>query len=257
VRAGRRAGPQPPTVVFIHGLGTDSLASFYLTLMVPMAASGVDVLAYDLRGHGRSDRPLTGYAISDFVDDLAALVERLEIAGSVHLIGNSFGGTLTYSYALAHPDQVVSIVAIEAEPATLEWADKMERALANITEDLSRDDTFAWIASTFGAHHARLARHAGERLRETSMVDEVPKGPLVALEQLGDLRCPTLLILGGEGFHAEEPYLLESLLPNCRTVIIQDQDHSVLVESHQAIRGVLVDWVAEHHLPGLVPGRRR
>ncbi|MGH8887978.1 MAG: alpha/beta hydrolase, partial [Egibacteraceae bacterium] len=49
-RGGRR-----PTVVFVHGLGTDSLASFYFTLAGPVSAAGVDVIAYDLRGHGRSE----------------------------------------------------------------------------------------------------------------------------------------------------------------------------------------------------------
>ncbi|WP_279579400.1 alpha/beta fold hydrolase [Fodinicola feengrottensis] len=51
VMPAKNAGRGPaPKAVFIHGLGTDSLASFYLTLAAPVSAAGVDVIAYDLRG---------------------------------------------------------------------------------------------------------------------------------------------------------------------------------------------------------------
>ncbi len=46
-----------PVVVCVHGLLTDSLASYYFTLGPAFAAAGIDVIMYDLRGHGRSDAP--------------------------------------------------------------------------------------------------------------------------------------------------------------------------------------------------------
>jgi len=38
---------------------------------------------------------------------------------------------------------------------------------------------------------------------------------------------------------------MQALLPSCRTVVIPDQGHSVLVERHHALRGPLLDWIAE------------
>ena len=107
-----------PTVVFIHGIGTDSLASFYLTLSAPLAAAGINVVAYDLRGHGRTDRPTRGYTLTDFVDDLDSVLEELGVGGLIHLVGNSFGGTVAFTYAARNPERVASIIAIEAEPPT-------------------------------------------------------------------------------------------------------------------------------------------
>src|SRR5438445_13352487 len=94
---------RPPIVVFIHGLGTDSLASFYLTLAAPVATAGIEVIAYDLRGHGRSKQPATGYRMSDFVADLDGLLDGLGVAEPVNLVGNSFGGTIAFSYAHPRP----------------------------------------------------------------------------------------------------------------------------------------------------------
>ncbi len=82
--------PRRP-VVFLHGLIMDNLSSFYYTL-APGVAATTDTVLYDLRGHGRSERPLDGYRIEDGVDDLFAILDGLDITEPVHLVANSFGG---------------------------------------------------------------------------------------------------------------------------------------------------------------------
>jgi len=66
----------------------------------------------------------TVYTIGDFLADLDDLLNQLAADQPVHLVGNSFGGTLAFSYAAAHPDRSGSIVCIESEPATEIWATK-------------------------------------------------------------------------------------------------------------------------------------
>src|SRR5262245_48374774 len=82
-----------PPVVFIHGLIIDNLASFYLTL-APVVAREADTLCYDLRGHGRSERPLSGYRLEDAVADLCGILDAAGLREPVQLVGNSFGGTI-------------------------------------------------------------------------------------------------------------------------------------------------------------------
>ena len=79
--------PVTATAVLVHGLLTDSLASYYFTLAPVFAVSGIDVIMYDLRGHGRSERPESGYRLDDHLDDLAALLDRLEVTGPVQRTG--------------------------------------------------------------------------------------------------------------------------------------------------------------------------
>ncbi|MFD0629831.1 alpha/beta fold hydrolase [Streptomyces sanglieri] len=125
-RIGPRGGqPATATVVLVHGLLTDSLASYYFTVAPAFAAAGLDVVMYDLRGHGRSGRPAEGYTVEHNIDDLEALLDRLAVTGPVHLVGNSFGGTIAFGFAARRPERVASVSLIESEPATAAWAEKL------------------------------------------------------------------------------------------------------------------------------------
>nr|WP_225958066.1 alpha/beta hydrolase [Amycolatopsis lexingtonensis] len=234
------------TVVFLHGMGTDSLASFYLTLAPPVAAAGIDVISYDLRGHGKTERPVHGYTLGDFVADLDDLLVQLAVDRPVHLVGNSFGGTLAYSYAVANPDRVRSIVCIESEPATEVWAGKMREILAHTVRFLQVEESFDWIEANFSAHHRRLARLAAERITSTKMAEEVPLGPLLTWEQVAAIGCPVLSILGSHGYQADDLEALTSLLPNGELHVFEGQGHSVLVEQHREVRELVLKWIDRH-----------
>ena len=234
------------TVVFLHGMGTDSLASFYLTLAPPVAAAGIDVISYDLRGHGKTERPERGYTLGDFVADLDDLLRQLGVDRPVHLVGNSFGGTLAYSYAVACPSRVRSIVCIESEPATEVWAEKMSAILAHTVRFLQVEESFDWIEANFSAHHRRLARMAAERITSTKMAEEVPLGPLLTWEQVAAIGCPVLSILGSHGYQADDLEALTSLLPHGELHVFEGQGHSVLVEQHREVRELVLKWVERH-----------
>ncbi|MEV6828969.1 alpha/beta hydrolase [Amycolatopsis sp. NPDC051102] len=234
------------TVVFLHGMGTDSLASFYLTLAPPVAAAGIDVISYDLRGHGKTERPERGYTLGDFVADLDDLLRQLGVDRPVHLVGNSFGGTLAYSYAVACPDRVRSIVCIESEPATEVWAEKMSAILAHTVRFLQVEESFDWIEANFSAHHRRLARMAAERITSTKMAEEVPLGPLLTWEQVAAIGCPVLSILGSQGYQADDLEALTSVLPNGELHVFEGQGHSVLVEQHREVRELVLKWIERH-----------
>ena len=111
-RLGSHAGDaQAHTVVFLHGLVMDNLSSWYFTVANRLARSE-DVILYDLRGHGRSERPPSGYRVADLVADLDALLDALEIDRSVALVGNSFGGLLAICRITDAYDQASTIVGL-------------------------------------------------------------------------------------------------------------------------------------------------
>ena len=92
--------------MFIGGTGSDLRRPE--TQFWPALALDFDVLAYDQRGMGQSekpnesDKPDQPYAMADYADDAAALMAHRERA-QAHVIGVSFGGMVAQELALRHP----------------------------------------------------------------------------------------------------------------------------------------------------------
>src|SRR6201995_2917739 len=105
---------EAPTIVCVHGILIDSLASYYFTVAQALRDAGFRVVLYDLRGHGKSEQPASGYRLDDFVEDLAGLLDALAV-DTAYFLGNSFGGTVVYGFAARHPHRVAGITAIECE----------------------------------------------------------------------------------------------------------------------------------------------
>src|SRR3954470_19919116 len=103
-----------PKLVFVHGLVMDNLASFYYTLAAPLARDGVHTILFDLRGHGLSARPATGYTPRESARDLLSILDSLGIDEPVYLLGNSYGGIVAMHTALLAPARVGGVVLVEA-----------------------------------------------------------------------------------------------------------------------------------------------
>ena len=96
-------------VVFSHGwpLSADS----WEAQMVFLASNGYRCIAHDRRGHGRSSQPWTGNEMDTFADDLAELIETLDLKRAV-LIGFSMGGGEVARYIGRHGTKRVAKAAL-------------------------------------------------------------------------------------------------------------------------------------------------
>src|SRR5215213_1206291 len=97
-----------PDAVLIHGL-TGDLSIWFLCRAMQALSQSRRVTAYDLRGHGYSDAPPTGYTSADHAADLFALLDELKIERAT-LVGHSFGGVIALHAAVLRPDRVDALV---------------------------------------------------------------------------------------------------------------------------------------------------
>jgi pimeloyl-ACP methyl ester carboxylesterase len=104
----RRQGPGE-TLVFIHGM-TDNATSWQR--VIGALGPYYDVISYDLRAHGSSDTPASGYEIDDHATDLAGIVDHLGLA-CVTLIGHSLGAEIGAKAACRLADRIVALVMID------------------------------------------------------------------------------------------------------------------------------------------------
>jgi len=93
-------------VMQIHGAGFGHLNFAPAT---PELAKHFKVVDYDMRGYGRSDRPVQDYDMEVWADDLAGLQDALGIA-EAHIHGTSMGGMIAIVFAGKYPDRTTSVV---------------------------------------------------------------------------------------------------------------------------------------------------
>ena len=111
-----------PTVVFSHGWPLN--ADAWDAQMLFLGQQGYRVVAHDRRGHGRSEQTWTGNEYDTFADDLAELLEKLDLM-DVTLVGHSMGGGEVTRYIGRHGNKrVKKAVLIGAIPPVMLKSDK-------------------------------------------------------------------------------------------------------------------------------------
>ncbi len=101
-------------VVFSHGWPLS--ADAFEDQMFFLAARGFRCIAHDRRGHGRSSQPLNGNNLDTYADDLAELVQALDLKDAIH-VGHSTGGGEVTRYIGRHgTSRVAKAVLVSAIP---------------------------------------------------------------------------------------------------------------------------------------------
>lgn len=179
------AGARP--VVLIHGLGGDH--SSWTTVATGLRRSGRQVIAVDLRGHGRSDRAET-YRLDDFRDDLRFVFDALGVERA-DVVAHSLGAHTALRFAIAEPSRVGRLVLEEPPPMPRDDADLAE----NITPsaDLAERVRGLWGLAKNPVPLLRFDRRAGAQVQgEFTRADPRWWSSLSAVE------APSLVISGGE-----------------------------------------------------------
>lgn len=98
-------------LVMVHGLATN-MAFWYLQY-ASVFSRRFRVTLYDLRGHGRSDMPASGYTPATLAEDLTELLDHLGIE-KAHFLAHSFGGVVAMNFACRSPHRCSSLVLADS-----------------------------------------------------------------------------------------------------------------------------------------------
>lgn len=174
-------------------------------------AKHFDVVAYDQRGLGQSDKPTPPYSMADYADDAANLMEALGWE-SARVLGISFGGMVAQELAIRHATRIDRLVLACTSPGGVGGAsyplhdvahmDPVDRASFMIPISDRRHDA-AWQAAHPQAFDAMIAMSVADPYADEPMHREGLAAQLAARaghdtwERLGEIKAPTL-ICGGK-----------------------------------------------------------
>ncbi len=106
------AGPvDGEPIVLLHGLMSDS--STWDQAIGPLAEHGLRVIAPDLLGHGKSDKPRARYGLDFFATSLSELLTALGIPRAT-VAGHSLGGAIAVYFGRFHPAQLHRLVLVSS-----------------------------------------------------------------------------------------------------------------------------------------------
>lgn len=193
-----------PLVLLVPGMG--DLRSTYRFLVPALVAAGYTAVSVDLRGHGDSDAGFGSYGDAETAEDLAALLD--DLGSSAVIVGNSMGAGAAAYLAAIRPELVRGLVLVGPFVRNGQVS-RVQRLAMRIA--LARP----WVVATWRYYVPTL--YAGRRPEDFSdHLDEVVaslKRPGYASafatlarsldhdvveERLGDVRTPTLVVMGAE-----------------------------------------------------------
>ena len=256
----RRPG-RGPEIVFVHGLAA-SLAFWYFGV-IPLLKRRFRVTLFDLRGHGRSEMPTSGYSTKNMADDLHALVQHL-VLGRFHLVGHSYGGAVALHYAVLHPENVASLTLADARirafqptQSIADWpnAELWKKRVLDLKVPISLDDpemgyrflealaeakvqgngklatldTFSPFGSAPGS--GRTAERWLQLLRTTTARNDFEEVAGLTGEKIRQVDQPALAIFGELSNCLASCWALKEHLSRCQVVMVPRAGHF-----HPAVR---------------------
>ena len=239
-------------ILFLHAY-TDSWFAFSRALH--LLSPSYHAFAPDERGHGDSDKPECCYTVDDYVADVDAFMEQLEIDDAT-LVGSSSAGIIAQRVALDYPHRVSRLVLIGA-PTTLvnnEGVRQLgEQMLAALEDPVSPEFVREFQASTI--HHPIseefLAGLVSESLKVPAHVwHDYWNGVLLTVDdtvRLGEIDAPTLIVSGERDvlLPREEQEWRSGAIPDARLKVYPDTGHAVAFERPEWVVRDLEEFMKE------------
>jgi long-chain acyl-CoA synthetase len=208
------------TFVFIHGFGGQAEQWQYQLQKFSLENR---VIALDLRGHGLSDKPASGYDMPQMIHDLETALILLKVKGKFVLVGHSYGGGIVTEYALKYPDRVERLVLIATTGEfKLQPLLHLLLSLPNWLLQLIGPFTRSWL---FAPVHA---------LKQTYFQS---MSKWNGWEKFSSLEVPTLIVRGNRDLVFERTRFekVAASIPGAEEADIGVSGHLVMLERREAV----------------------
>lgn len=220
------------TLFFIHGFGG---SAEQWRRQMPEFAERNRVIAYDIRGHGLSDRPMGTYSMEDMIEDVEALVAALELPQRFVLIGHSFGTSIAVEYAVKHPDRIDKMILMgaAAEYELNPWLKTAFALPSQASESLRR------VAAALSPITPDMPAHVMRAMYQNAM------RPWRGRDILPRVTTPTLIILGHRDrvFKQDAFEDVAELVPGAQFIKIPVSKHMVQLERPDAVNRAITRFL--------------
>jgi len=223
---------------------------------IPALSKQFQVIVFDNRGAGRSDKPAMEYSIRLFAEDTAGLMDALKLQGA-NILGYSMGGNIAQELALNYPEKVKNLILASTggggERAVLMSPDRLEKFQADAglkPEEILRKGMDIYFSDDYVANNpADIEEFIEISLRYCQPADAFERQFDACLrhntvDRLNNIAIPTLIMTGDEDLLVppENSYVLQELIPAAELHVFPGGRHCVMIEKADHYNNKVVDF---------------
>lgn len=221
------------TIVYLHGWGQN------IEMMKPIAdpfQNEYQILIIDLPGFGQSEKPDFVWKISDYVEMLHELLQKLKIK-KIMLVGHSFGGKISLLYASKYKIEKLVVLAgpFRKTEKPISFKVKVLKTLKKVPL-INKFENFA------KKHIGSTDYKNADPLMRKILVEHVN---LDIQKEVKRIKCPTLIIWGdcdGE-VPVEDAYVLEKLIEDSGVAVLEGGTHYAYLEFLPRVISILHNFL--------------
>ena len=243
-------------------------AEVWKPYQVPQLSKSVNLIIHDPRGSGRSTASQQVYTLEQMANDVIALLDHLEIP-SAHVLGHSMGGRIALTMALNFPGRVRSLIMAasgsgqaarpgpDCIPGLPHWL--VIRLVEKGFEKSLREEyceTSAFFTKDFRERHPerieeffQLAWATHAKLPEYIHLI-IARHNWEATHRLGDVQCPTLVLVGdgdaGRSNHLAQAEILTNRIRGAELKVLKGQSHGFFWQAPEETNEIILAWVKQH-----------
>src|SRR5215471_31772 len=248
-----------PPLVLLHG-GAQTAHSW--DEFAPVVRGDYHVYALDQRGHGDSDwAPDGDYSRQTQCEDVAAFVSTLQLSPFI-LAGLSMGGINTITYAARYPETVQAVIIVDVGP---EIETRGRENIQNFTRIDELDSFEAFIERAHRFNPRRSLENLRQRLSHN--LKQLPSGkwtwkfdqqrltaggrsgigPEGLWEDVRKIRCPTLIVRGGESdiLTPAAAERMRAVIPDSRVTVVPGAGHSVMGDNPAGFAAAVQEFLGK------------
>ena len=253
---------EPIAQIHGAGFGHDNFG-----MVSPILAKKFQLLDYDMRGYGLSDRPIQEYSMEVWADDLAALMDHIGW-DSAHIHGTSMGGMIAQEFAIKYPEKTRTLIigcsackCDETVKLTFRTWKRIaqtlgmgEEALAGIlaTQALSR----AFLDSPKGPETVKLIQEVMEKNNRVEVFSSACDAMIRfdSTKQLKKIKAPTLIMAGNQdimtpidqGPKGGGSRVIHKMIRGSKLKIIKGCGHTFLFERPEESARIITAFINAH-----------
>lgn len=242
-----------PPIIFIHGIGSSLYAWDHI---VNGLKSEFRCIRYDLRGHGDSPLPKLPFQLEDLVADLEHLRKTIAV-DRAHFVGHSLGGMIGPTYAVAHPERVLTLGLLSTAAGRSESDKEKVMAVYNATKEQGASNMLdqliqRWFTDGFMQTHPQIVSARKKQVLDTNQDVFLNVFRIYAQTEmapyLGSIEAPALVLTGelDGGCNPRLNKFIAGEIPNSELQILEGLKHAILLEAPDRVVTALARFLSKH-----------